>query len=527
MDNTEIRDASQLQLLPTSYAYQVHPWPNNDSSQIAHKHHQTSERHAWRRITSQWYLLLFYLLYTLAFTIGMVYWLDGKSFAVTGNASAATSTQTSTRLTQTNVTTIISVCLVVARIISSTWQALAAWRCVFILFEKTGLSLSETNYIASWRFPSFSFLWLGSSAERTNRATKLIAALILIMAWPAQLANPIASGAVSWIPSTNYSTANNNTLPLGMASTGNPWDWYEMFPTVRDALVKKSAALAGLTVISSSSNGGGGMFNATPARRMGLQFNSYPNGTIVRNATVPIFKIESFQWVNDTEKLPSGILQAITDVGSGYLNITQGYGPLSQTITGTSALLKSTQWQPPTSESLPAPEVFSGTKYAAIYVSRNFNGGQGADYDCRLGTSDFDPLPADIQLINVPWGNNYSDCLAAAELQVSVGVTQCLEIDPPVSTCRVISGTLSASNNTVSPDALVSEVFAMMPEVQALIAALNLDPSKKLIGNLEMFLRNSLVQGYQGTWSAPYRMACQSHTATSSSDLGASNLSGS
>ena len=504
MDNTEIRDAPHHQLLSMTTAYQAHPRESNDSPPIPHKCRRASETHPWLRIISEWYLLLLYLLYTLVFTVGMVYWLNGKSFAVTGNRSAGTSSQSSTRLTQTNVTTIISGCLVVARIISSAWQALAAWRCVFILFEKTGLSLSEASCIATWRFPAFSFLWHRRSPERKSGVPKLIVALCLILVWPAQLANPVASGAVSWIPSTSYEAGAYYTLSLGVASTGYRWDWYKMFPNVRDALVKKSAALAGLTAIASSSDGGGTL-DAPPAKRMGFQLNSLPDRTAVDNVIVPIFNIESFKWISDIKTIPDDILQAVTDISSGYLNITQGNGPLSQTIAGTSALLKSAQWSPPTSNSLPAPEVFSGTKYAAIYVARNDNGGQGVDYNCRSGSSVFDPLPADVHLINIPSYNNHSDCLAVAELKVSAGVTRCRHADlssSPAFTCRVQSGVLLASNNTVSPDPLVSEVFAMMPEVQALLAALSFYESRKFSGKLEMVLRNSLVQGYQGTWSA-------------------------
>ncbi|KAK1973990.1 hypothetical protein LZ30DRAFT_741824, partial [Colletotrichum cereale] len=42
----------------------------------------------------------------------------------------------------------------------------------------------------------------------------------------------------------------------------------------------------------------------------------------------------------------------------------------------------------------------------------------------------------------------------------------------------------------------------MMPEVQSLVTALRLQDPSRLSGQLEKYLRDSLAQAYQGTWSA-------------------------
>ena len=98
---------------------------------------------------------------------------------------------------------------------------------------------------------------------------------------------------------------------------------------------------------------------------------------------------------------------------------------LLQTVIGTSALLKETTWVRSPHDTLPAPHIFTGTKYAAVLVSRNPNGGSNGSYDCRAGSSEFDPLPVKMKLLNLPQWNNYSNCFAVAELQVTAGVTHC------------------------------------------------------------------------------------------------------
>lgn len=83
--------------------------------------------------------------------------------------------------------------------------------------------------------------------------------------------------------------------------------------------------------------------------------------------------------------IPAGVLerrptktahQAITNPRSGYLSFAEEVSPLTQVVVGTASLLKDTSWAVP-QPGLPDPHVFSGIKYAGIYVSRHWNGGKG------------------------------------------------------------------------------------------------------------------------------------------------------
>ncbi|KAK1758147.1 hypothetical protein QBC47DRAFT_295083 [Echria macrotheca] len=475
---------------------------------VSHDCRKATGRHPWLQSASQWYLLFLYLIFTLLLTLAMTLWLDGKSFLVAGR-SAPSNLAGRPVLDQSEVTTIVSVCLVIARVMCTAWQGLSAWRCVFILLEKTGLSLCEASCIAWWRLPAFSLLWSRTHWRCTGQSlVRSTAVLVLILAWPAQFASPLVSGSISWIPSNSYAPSND-TLLLGTASSADPWGWYGNYSDVREGLVKVSAGLAATTATGSTSNNANNDIPVVrPARRMARQLGSFPKGSAAHNATVPIFQIESFKWVSDFTKLPLGIYGAIKDQYSGFLNISRDDGPLAggQAQNGTTALLKGETWEQPDLHSLPVPHHFIGTKYAAIYVLWDWNHGQGSHWNCSTGDSVFDPLPAGLQMINNAWATNYSDCIAVAELHIRAGVTQCRQAERPFLSsepdCLASSGALLAHNETVSPDPLVTEVFAMMPEVQALIAGLQLHDVKSLKGGLETTLRNSLVQAYQGTWSA-------------------------
>lgn len=187
MVNVEMRDLYQK--LPGTAA--------NTQARAPHTCLRTVEGRRWSRLVSEWYLLFLYALFCVVFAFGVWKGLDGKSFAVSGRSLPL---DKSFRLTQTDVSTIISAFLVAGRALGSAWQGLAAWRCIFILLEKTGLSLEDANVVGSWKLPPWSIIRSRSSSRPNPGAAKLLAILSLLPAWPAQLASPLATGSVSWVP---------------------------------------------------------------------------------------------------------------------------------------------------------------------------------------------------------------------------------------------------------------------------------------------------------------------------------------
>lgn len=434
----EYNHSSQQSLLGKTPASSFHEL--NDLPAEIHKCHETNAKRNWRQPTSEWYLLCVCFLFNLAFTFGMVSFLDGKAFAVSGDTPELSSTPIffSRRLTQPDVVTLISIFLVIWRTICAAWQFISAWRCVFILFEQYGLSIAEASCMTSWRLPPFALIRPKLSLGRQNSLVKAGAILFLLLAWPAQLLGPVAAGSVAWVSSITYDMLNT-TLSLG-TSTMPPVDHYRehymMFPTVRKAVVQRAAGLisfaetANLAAVATADSTIALSTNTTKlfpvsssARRMIPRLYSYTNGTVVDSAIVPIFEVNSFEWVKDIRTLPGNITKALKNSSSNYLTISENRLPLTQVIAGTSALLKDSQWTRKPADKLPDHRVYKGTKFAAIYVSRNWNQGENENYTCPHTSTDFGDVPLDIDLLNIPWNNSFSDCLAVAKLEITVGVT--------------------------------------------------------------------------------------------------------
>ncbi|KAF0318311.1 multidrug resistance-associated abc transporter [Colletotrichum asianum] len=238
---------------------------------------------------------------------------------------------------------------------------------------------------------------------------------------------------------------------------------------------------------------------------MATFLGSYTNGTVVQNATVPIFKIESFEWISDESQIPPKILEALQDPKSGYLNFTEEETQMTVAI-GATTLLKDQPWKAPTTDALPeAIEVLHEVQYAAIYV---FSGGNQEEYDCHksidyINNTEFGSFPPEIHLVKSR-RRDQSDCMAVAKLRISAEVTNCSQGGPESnsSSCFIASNIMISTSDEVLPDNLTREVFAMMQEVHTIVASLRMNDPETYMGQLEQALRESLVRTYQGTWSA-------------------------
>lgn len=104
------------------------------------------------------------------------------------------------------------------------------------------------------------------------------------------------------------------------------------------------SALVGVGQTKQTNNSNDTQTPVPAARRMVPEFGVYPNGTnVLNNVTVPTFYFQTFEWItNATAQLSPEIYEAVTNQNSGLLNISSSINPLSQTIAGTSALLKDT-----------------------------------------------------------------------------------------------------------------------------------------------------------------------------------------
>lgn len=292
---------------------------------------------------------------------------------------------------------------------------------------------------------------------------------------------------------------SERTLILKSAAWGSDGWNHLNGANIREAIVRLGAGLANFQETRLDN----GPFPVGPARRMGNYFNSLPNGTIIENATVPIFIIESFEWITDEAQIPSETLAGIANPEMKYLTYAQPDTTLTGTAGGATALLREAEYDHEAQrrlKALPEPTALShALKYAATYLYS-----VPPEKDCGLhwDNNEFSPMPSGIHVVE-SHRRDRRDCMVVAQLRVSAGVTHCNQIDPTSDpTCILDSNVIVSSSREVLPDPLTDIVLAMIPEVHTVVASLRMSDAEQHKGSLARVMQESLVQSYQGAWCA-------------------------
>lgn len=118
----------------------------------------------------------------------------------------------SSRPLQSDISTVLSIALTLMRTTAAMWTAATTWRCVFILMEKTGISLRAIHWMTTYRLPAKNMTWQGFTV-----------AIILLAVFPAQYSSPIVTGSVTWEPALQ----GGRPVDVSFSSYGDKWVNYK------------------------------------------------------------------------------------------------------------------------------------------------------------------------------------------------------------------------------------------------------------------------------------------------------------
>jgi hypothetical protein len=443
----------------------------------------------WNRLHAWWHLPA-HVTAVMLFTSLMML-LDQKKFRVHDSRPwSQPGTWTHYSLQQSDVTTMISAGLLATRLLCASWHLLSAWRCAYILLEKDGLSLHQLSSMVSNQVPVKPPI-----GNKRSSSYPWLTLIIIGLAWPAQLIAPLASGSVSWIPDS-IMVQSTNPAEVDVGGTGYPWDWYQMYPNNREVVVQKAASIADAGQILNSGNDN--IQNAMASRRLVPSLRRYYNGSHLGDITVPYIKIHALEWSLEAETIPNDIKDAVLDTNSKSLQISKSLNPLQQPILGNAALLKTSQWtghsqtdDSPHYEYPSAKTSYSGSMYIAVLVVRDVTRSVVPDNGV------FGALSPTYQYLQSD-NNNYSNWYAIGSVTFEAGVTICTDCQ---SVAPILAQSRSHGNTEMLPDALVDEVFNLMPEVMLAMATTNITRTSQ-INRLDNYTISLLARAYQGSWNA-------------------------
>ena len=474
-----------------------------------HKCQYRSDDCGWSAYWADWRFPLLHLSGTVVITSSLLALVDDRTFPIQkgefstkdGHGNAVSF------LTQSNLTSLISLALVYHRVVAGSWLTLAGWRMAFTVLEKDGASLGDLGHMINYRFPPF-------RSRSTSREAYLLPELwvVSLLATPSLFVSPLLTGAVNWIPTQLYQHSNE-TLRIPQPGPSNTWNEHNLYSNNRLYEVYNAVGLA--------STANSLDFNlSVPAtyKRYFPWFPIMPPNSTVANVTVPIFRMNSFRPIRDRSEifedfsLVDGVIANIHNPNQNFSTTNNSFSTGSDP--GRLTIAHTKPWQPSktvgvTRDIFPSdayteatyeyPAATVVTERKLVVMAIQFHGNCTPANNSKFGS--FEDFYAYETVAN---GNHLADkgCFVFFDLNYTAGVTTCKNC--PVHSDGVTPGglvTITDTSAQILPDPLVETALAMMPDVMFYteIANSSFGPT---FNNVEGYVRGMLSNAYQASWNS-------------------------
>ena len=474
-----------------------------------HKCQYRDDDSGWSARLADWGFPIVHFLGSVAITLSLLTIVNDRIFPIRNGDFSDLDSQSNAfpLLTQSTVTSIISLALVYHRLAAGSWLTLAGWRMAFIVLEEYGASLSEFGHMINYRFPPF-------HARDTSRQTHLLPKLwvVFLLATPSLFVSPLLTGAVNWIPTQLYQHSND-ILRIPQPGPSNTWNEHNLYANNRLYEVYNAVGLAS-TATSLDFNLS---FPAT-YKRYFPWFPVMPPNSTVANVTVPIFRINSFHPIRDESEMIedfSLVDSVITNTNNSNQNFSTANNLFSLgSDPGRLTIVHTKPWQ--ASETVGVThDIFPGDDYSEatyeypaatvvterrlVVMAMQFHERCTPQYSTKFGS--FQDIYTYESVAN---GNHLADrgCYVFFDLNYTAGIATC--IDCPVQSDGVAPGGLVTVGDTaaqVLPHPLVETALAMMTDVlfYTEIANSSFGPT---YNNVEGYVRGMLSMAYQASWNS-------------------------
>ena len=454
------------------------------------------------RIRAFWFIPTHFIA-SSTIACSLMYLIDGRNFLVHGRPdSGKIDTVRTSNLYQSDVTTLLSLALVVIRSIGGAWLTLFGWRMCFCILELEGASLGQMTRMIDHRLPPTRFLQRQAHSIKSLFLIPLMW-LVFICGTPSQFITPLLTGAINWIPSVEY-IEPMDILSITTPGPGFRWNLLNDFENNRFYDVISASSLASL---ASADN-----FNRSLSptyRRHVPSLLGVPINTTVSNITVPFFRVESLEWITSLDESGDDLdspREVIKDRSNPYLNFSNmnfgtGLNPFAYgTDVGRLTLVNTAPWRPAPVDNqsmrvYPTPETQQASTWVIVATQYADNctadqSGSNAKFGDISAVAHYNPRPEDVH-----------GCFALARINYTAGVIDC-------QGCRVVlNGVVESwpsSNQAQSdaplPDPLVQTAIAMMPEVLFYMEIGNAS-SAPTWNNLDGYTRGMLSVAFQVSWN--------------------------
>ncbi|KAH7320564.1 hypothetical protein B0J17DRAFT_772983 [Rhizoctonia solani] len=365
-------------------------------------------RNSFVEWSSTVWTLVIHCILSVGLTIFMLVYISGRHFNISDRSPlvniAGGTRDTPFLPAQSDIVTIVSSIIAVLKYTLVAWVATLWWNVALFLIDRRRVAVRDLRTLLR-------FGQLTPSTYSRDWSTWIIGILFLV-SLAANLASPILTGSISWVPSNRLVRGlSTPPFPFGDAVDGtiqqlNP-DYFNR-DAVREAYVMSSVGVANL--------GWGRDPEKGVMKRVAHSFGGLSTNSTIEHFTLPYFQVHSIRWIENRAEIPgisgnatpsaildrqfAGTPSSISSYPVGYAvlipNITSNWSsdPLESTLVHDTRLLilyygwdRSSGSHSALTQDLPpnAFKLLSGTGlYAFAWVTFSAGAGRCKDYNCLV-----------------------------------------------------------------------------------------------------------------------------------------------
>ncbi|KAK4443161.1 hypothetical protein QBC34DRAFT_478322 [Podospora aff. communis PSN243] len=455
----------------------------NDISQQPDNPPETGSKQKTPAATKAWLILFIHAACCISLAMSMAFRLHGYK---AGDESTPHRIEGKLVLRVSDITTLVSVALVIIKVIAGFWSAIVLWAFGRHMWNHKTRDEVRTRATAlrmiRWKLqPGLQ----GLRDMPSNFAGWAISAAVVSVMIQAYI-GPILTGSVNWDAGFHVSSQAVLLSSVDPTADFSQWYWYNAQGSFdKRAYLRAAAGYANLawadtsTVDDKGKSIVGNGCRHVVSSGIGLP----PNSTLI-DATLPCIDIHSIQWYRSANEV-TGDEWAIS---SGDDLILVGDDPFSYYRGGVTLVYDPTHLRqnPATTSNPPPPNKFSGTMTVALMLARrNYKIHPPCDQLPNTIFGDVRSLPYLVERTRS--SSEDENCFLLGKISLSVGVTK--------STRATFLSPRVIEDLTPIGD----EAIWLLPDLLTMLAVSNVS-QPPTFNNVDEYVKGIVRQGYLGAW---------------------------
>ncbi|KAJ5651625.1 uncharacterized protein N7484_005348 [Penicillium longicatenatum] len=429
---------------------------------------------------------------SIALALVLIYAVDGYN---AGDDSTPRYVNGTLLLRSSDVTTMVSAALVVIKFFTTSWAAIAGWRCAWDLTHtKAVLSPEQVSFMTRYRLPP----WLRSPFGRPRGRRSWAVVVILLSALPQPFIAPIVSGAINWNPSSIAGEQESAILVNSSSPTADDryWSQYTDFSyaTKRTDIIRMALGFASIAWSDTSTVSANGTSLRGNGCRHIVNFDGLAENSTLVNTLVPCIKIQNISWAMSAGDISDAVYYQATSYADelSVVNDTLDYytNPGHAVVFDINNLWYKNDVE---TTSFPMASRVTGPQTLALIIANQYS-------DCKnLDPNQF----GDVN--NFPqYKSSYAlgSCYLFANVTFTAGVTTS-KLSTYISP-RVIEDQTPIDQAIIEENTWTQEAVWLLPDLMTSLSQMN----STLLAtwqNLDLYAENLIRQSYLAAWDSFHR----------------------